>query len=70
VFNSVISLFYYFGVIRQMYLVPAEDKQPIKITAIVWLVIGVAAVVTLVLGIYPEPVIHLSRSLSLLFTNY
>jgi NADH-quinone oxidoreductase subunit N len=70
VLNSVISLFYYFGVIRQMYLVPAKVKQPIKISAVVWVVIGVAVVVTLVLGIYPEPVIHLSRGLSLLFTHY
>lgn len=68
--NSVISLLYYFGVVRTMYLEPAQTTEPIKISALIWFVIGVAALVVIILGIYPEPMIHLSRGVSLLFTSY
>jgi NADH-quinone oxidoreductase subunit N len=70
VINSVISFFYYFGVIRQMYLVKPHSKKKIMVSPLIWLIIGVAIIVTVVLGVYPEPVIHLSRGLSLLFTKY
>ena len=69
VINSVISLYYYFGVVRQMYLTPAQSDTPIKTSWLVWIVIAVALTVTLVMGIYPEPFIHLTRSVSLLYTR-
>lgn len=70
VVNSLISFFYYFGVIRQMYFVRAQTKKQIKISTLVWLIVGVAIIVTVVLGVYPEPFIHLTRGLFLLYTKY
>ncbi len=70
VINSVISLYYYFGIVRQMYFLKPKSKKVIKIPALSWFVIAVAVVVTLVLGIYPEPVIHLTRGLTILFARF
>lgn len=70
VVNSVISLYYYFGVVRQMYLVPAKSETKVTVHWLVWLLIGIAVVVTFVLGVYPEPFIHLTRNLSVLFARF
>lgn len=61
--NSVISLYYYFGVVRQMYLLPAKTESAISVPISLVVVIGIAVLVTLALGLYPEPFIHFARSL-------
>ena len=68
--NSVISLYYYFGVVKQMYFVPAQSSTKINVSVLVWAVIGITLVVTFGLGIYPEPIIHLTRNVFVLFTRF
>jgi NADH-quinone oxidoreductase subunit N len=70
VVNSVISLYYYFGVVRQMYLTPSRSDTKMTVHWLVWLVIAAALAVTFVMGIYPEPFIHLTRNLFILFARF
>ena len=53
--NSVISLFYYFAVPRQMIFKPASDEVPLGASWLVTGVVGLAAVALLVVFILPEP---------------
>ncbi len=57
--NSVISIPYYWGVVRTMYLRDAEEKAPLSVPAGVrWAaVIGLAG--TLVLGLFPDAVVQI-----------
>ncbi|MBI3976125.1 MAG: NADH-quinone oxidoreductase subunit N [Armatimonadetes bacterium] len=66
VINSVISLFYYVGVIRAMYLMPAADPSPVRQPAAMQAALWIAGVGTLALGIFPGPVISLARTAALL----
>lgn len=61
VINSVISVFYYFRVIRPMFFEPApENAQPVTYSR--WLQIGlvVSAVMTLFIMIFPAPFFNLA----------
>ncbi|MFH1736740.1 MAG: NADH-quinone oxidoreductase subunit N [Actinomycetota bacterium] len=69
VLNSVLSLFYYLNVIRQMYFKPSLKKSKVKVSALVWVIIGAAITVTVLMGVFPEPFVHLARSISLLYAK-
>ncbi|MEA3349419.1 MAG: NADH-quinone oxidoreductase subunit N [Chloroflexota bacterium] len=62
VLNSVISLYYYLEVVRQMYIIPPKAEEPVSSTskalsgALLITMIGV-----LLLGLYPAPLIELIR---------
>jgi len=65
VINSAISAFYYLGVVVQMYFKPAAEEQtdaalPIKLRGSAAVVLAVAAVVTLVFGLWPAPLVNLT----------
>lgn len=62
VINSVISVFYYFRVIRPMFFEPAAEPKPILTD--VWLRAGVAisGAMTLIIALYPTPFFELARS--------
>jgi NADH-quinone oxidoreductase subunit N len=65
ILNSVVSLYYYVGVIRAMYLAPAPaGASPLPESALIRTLLGVTVLGTLVLGIYPDPFIHLSQAAS------
>jgi NADH-quinone oxidoreductase subunit N len=51
--NSVVALFYYASVAREMWMkpVPDEDRTPVRVPASLSVALGLAAVVTLVLGV-------------------
>jgi proton-translocating NADH-quinone oxidoreductase chain N len=66
VVNSVISLFYYVSVIRAMYLLPAADATPVDEPAAMRLALWATGGGTLLIGIYPQPLITLARSAALL----
>ncbi len=66
VVNSVISLYYYAGVIRAMYLMPAPSAAPIEEPAMLQVALGVTGLGTLIIGLYPQPLIDLARSAGLL----
>lgn len=68
ILNSVISLYYYVGVIRAMYLQAApEGARPLRESLLARLVLGVTVAGTLALGVYPEPFLRLSQSASVFF---
>jgi NADH-quinone oxidoreductase subunit N len=54
VINSVISIWYYVGVVRQMYFVQVPGARPVRAPALATGVAVLAAVVILAGGIYPD----------------
>jgi NADH-quinone oxidoreductase subunit N len=57
--NTVIAAFYYLNVVRYMYLMPAEADAPsMRVAAPLTGAIVLAAVVTLLVGLWPSPVIR------------
>lgn len=60
--NSVISVYYYFNVVRHMYFLPApEGSGPVMETFALRVGLMVALVMTFVIGLYPQPFIELVR---------
>ncbi len=60
ILNSVVSLFYYVGVIRAMFLMPAPDGAgPIPESTLARALFAITVLGTLAIGIYPQPFIHL-----------
>ncbi len=66
VLNSVISLYYYVAVVRQMYLLPPSEDIRIRVPTSLTLGITLALVLTLAIGIYPAPFLRLAQLASLL----
>jgi len=60
ILNSVISVYYYFGVARLSFFDQSEDESPIKPGWAMGSVITVALVMTLVLALYAQPFINLA----------
>ncbi len=58
--NSVISVFYYFAVPRQMIFKPATDESPLRTSWLVTAVVGVAALAILAIFILPNPFARLA----------
>jgi NADH-quinone oxidoreductase subunit N len=58
--NSVISLFYYFAVPRQMIFKPASDERPLGASWLVTGVVGLAALALLVVFILPNPLARMA----------
>ena len=54
--NSVIALFYYAGVAREMWMspVPDGDRTPIRVPAPLITALGLTAAVVVVIGVYPQ----------------
>jgi NADH-quinone oxidoreductase subunit N len=59
VIMSAVSLYYYFRIVVQMYMKDGEDTEPATLLRDRWTeaMIAVCAAVTLVVGIYPAPVV-------------
>jgi NADH-quinone oxidoreductase subunit N len=62
VINSAISAFYYVGVVVQMYMrSPAEEEEAaINLGAPVVFTLTVAMIVTILLGVWPTPLVNLT----------
>jgi len=66
VINSAISAFYYVGVVVQMYMRPPveagdeDEASPINLTGPVTITLAVAAIVTVILGLWPTPLVNLT----------
>jgi NADH-quinone oxidoreductase subunit N len=59
--NSVVSVFYYFNVVRYMFFIPAESHDRITPSSAALVAILVTLVGTIALGIYPAPLIALAK---------
>jgi NADH-quinone oxidoreductase subunit N len=55
VINSVISVFYYFSVVRAAFFTEAKDTTPIRISLPVTASLVVLAVIVLAIAVYPQP---------------
>jgi NADH-quinone oxidoreductase subunit N len=51
--TSVVSYYYYFGIIRQMYMRPGESEAPLAVPKGIWLLVMVLAAATVFFGIFP-----------------
>ena len=60
ILNSVISVYYYFGIARLSFFDQGEDESPIQPGWAMGSVITVALVMTLVLALYAQPFINLA----------
>jgi proton-translocating NADH-quinone oxidoreductase chain N len=60
VINSVISVFYYFSVVRQAFFEAPKDATPIHIAPLVTLSLVVTAVLVVAFAVYPEPLLNLA----------
>jgi len=68
VIMSAVSLYYYFRIVVQMYLRDGEDDVPAEMFRDRWaeVMIGVCAIATLVLGVYPTKVVGWLSALELM----
>ena len=57
--NSLISLYYYLIVIRQMYMQPAEESGKIGVSRVTGGLLGALVIGTVAIGIYPAPLVDL-----------
>ena len=62
VINSVISAYYYFGVIKVMYLSSPESEEPILSRFPIRLAVGVTTVGVLVFGVYPIVLLDFAKA--------
>ncbi len=60
VLNSVISLYYYFNLVRLMFFLPATDETSLQIPRSLVVGVAVTMAMTLVMGFYPQPFIDLA----------
>jgi len=61
VLMSAVSLYYYIRFIRAMYIEPETETEPVRIAAPLRIALGLAAVLVLYIGIFPQRVIDLTQ---------
>jgi NADH-quinone oxidoreductase subunit N len=64
--NSVVSIYYYFAVPRQMLFQEADDGSPLRVPALVTAVVAVAMVALIAIFILPNPFARVAELSSLL----
>lgn len=71
IINSVISVYYYYGIIRQMFLSEARDPACFDEGPGLRVAVGVSAAVVLMMSLYAEPFIRLAtESVSMLAASF
>jgi NADH-quinone oxidoreductase subunit N len=68
VIMSAVSLYYYFRIVVQMYLRDGDDADPAEMFRDRWteVAIAVCAIVTLIFGVYPTPLVGWLSALELM----
>lgn len=56
--SSVISYYFYFGIVRQMFMRSGNDDSEIRISCVTGLVIWLCAAATIALGVFPGPLME------------
>ncbi len=59
---AAVAVYYYFRVVRSMFVGEAVDQPPVASSYGLRLALGVAGVLTLVIGLYPEPFLRLAQT--------
>jgi NADH-quinone oxidoreductase subunit N len=62
ILNSVISVYYYFGVARQVFFTEGADESPIRPGFLMNAVVTITMVMTLLIALYGQPFIKLAES--------
>ena len=57
-----VAIYYYFKIVRSMFTREAVDKAPVATSFGLRLALGVSGLMTLVIGIYPEPFLRLAQT--------
>jgi proton-translocating NADH-quinone oxidoreductase chain N len=68
ILNSVISVYYYFGVARRAFFGQGEDESPIKAGRLMNAVVTVTMVMTLLLALYSQPFIRFASESAQILT--
>ena len=55
--TSLISLYYYLIVIKQMYIQPVEDTTPLQVPRVMACTLGILLLAIILIGIYPGPLV-------------
>lgn len=58
---SAVSLYYYIRFIRAMYIEPSTEPQPIRLAPSLQVALGVAALLVMLMGIFPQRIIDLTQ---------
>jgi NADH-quinone oxidoreductase subunit N len=67
VLNSVISVVYYFNVVRQMFFLPPVEEDRLALPRFPMAAVIISVILVLLIGLYPQPLIDLaSRSFTIL----
>jgi len=61
-----VAIYYYFRVVRSMFVAEAPDREPVASSFGLRLALGVTGLLTLAIGIYPEPWLGLAQTSVLL----
>lgn len=61
VLNSIVSLYYYLQVVRQMYIIPPRTEEPVPASPALSSALLITMAGVLLLGIYPTPLVELIR---------
>ncbi|MEW6733296.1 MAG: NADH-quinone oxidoreductase subunit N [Acidobacteriota bacterium] len=61
ILNTVVSFYYYARFIRAMFTHELDEERPISASPSLQVALGVAVVLTLLIGIYPQPFIQFSE---------
>jgi NADH-quinone oxidoreductase subunit N len=67
--NIVISLYYYLVVVKKMYIMEPYDPSPLIVSGSMKAVIYVGLAGTLIVGVYPQPVIDWVVAATMMFSN-
>jgi len=67
--NIVISMYYYLVVVKKMYIIEPHDPSPLTVSGPMKAVIYVGLAGTLIVGIYPQPVIEWVVAATMMFSN-
>jgi NADH-quinone oxidoreductase subunit N len=67
VLTSVISLYYYLGVVRQMYFQPSNEGSPIKTGAMLKVALIICVIGVLLFGIYPNVFLDFANQAAMVF---
>lgn len=68
--TSVIALYYYANVIKQMYFAPQPASYEIKFTAPITIVLVAALCGVFIFGLFPEPVMQFARNIPIAYGLY
>ena len=60
VINSAIAAFYYFQIVRAMYLAPSENMRPLTLQAPLQISLLLMLLGTVLLGVFPVPLLSLA----------